>query len=98
MKVSSITYPTDLEKCDAQNDNIDVFVELENGKEYCVTVATLEWVKNDMINGFHPAGTPEIIVTELKDDIIRNAIEDYCVDDAYWLRLFSVSYGDDLPD
>lgn len=38
----------------------------------------------------------DIIVSELKDNIIENAIEDYSKEDAYWLRLYSISYGDQI--
>lgn len=98
MKIIKITYPTSLEKCDIEKDNIDVFVKLENDKEYCITVATIEWIKNNMENDFYPAGPPDIIVSELKDKIIRKAIEDYSKEDAYWLRLYSISYGEEIPN
>ena len=98
MKTLSIKYPTDLSTCNVLNDNIDVFVRLENGRDYCVTVATIEWVKNDMKDGFQPAGAPMIIVSKLEEKIIEKAIADYCNDDAYWLRLFTVSYGDSIPE
>ena len=75
-----------------------MFVKLDHGKEYCVTIATIEWIKNDMAKGYHPAGTPEIIVSELNEEIIRKALEDYCAEDAFWLRLFSVSCGESIPD
>ncbi len=98
MKIISITYPTSLEKCNIKNDNIDVFVKLENSKEYCVTIATIEWIKGDMENGFHPAGTPEIIVSELNEQIIENALKNFSDDDAFWLRVCSISYGEKIPD
>ncbi len=98
MKIESITYPTDISKCNRYNDNIDVFVKLGNGKEYCVTVATIEWIRNDMKDGCHPAGTPEIIVSELSEEIIERAVADFCSDDAFWLRAFSISCGEKIPD
>lgn len=42
MKVISIEYPTPLKNCNIKNDNIDIFVKLENGNKYCITVATIE--------------------------------------------------------
>lgn len=98
MKIESITYPTDINQCDKYNDNIDVFVKLENGKDYCVTVATIEWIRNDMKQGFHPAGAPEIIVSELSEEIVERAISDFCDTDAFWLRVFSISCGENIPD
>ena len=96
MKIINIIYPTPLKLCNIKNDNIDVFVKLENKKEYCVTVVTIKWIKEHMENGFYPAGTPDIIVSELKDNFIKNAIEDYSKEDAYWLKLYSISYGDEI--
>ena len=41
MKIKTITYPTSLEKIpDPSNDNIDVFVETENGLHFTMTICT----------------------------------------------------------
>ena len=98
MKVLQITYPTNLDMCNKKNDNIDIFVKLENEKDYCITIATIEWIKNNMPNGYLEPFTPYIIVSELKKEIIEKAIEDFSTDDAYWLRLYSVSYQDEIPE
>ena len=49
-----------------------------------------------MPNGYLEPGAPDIIVSELKKEIIEKAIEDFSTDDAYWLRLYSVSYGEKI--
>jgi len=96
LKVDSISFLSSLYECDCKNDNLDVWVKLENGKGYCVTVATVTWISQNMINGFFPASSPFVIVEELTEEIIRKALEDYAADDAYWLKIFSLSYGDSL--
>lgn len=98
MKVISIEYPFSLETCNSLHDNIDVFIKLENGNRYCVTVATIEWVRNCVGMKYLPSGAPNIVVKELKKQIIEEAINEYAEDDAYWLRVFSMSYGDVIPD
>ena len=41
MKIKNITYPTVLEKIpDLFNDNIDVFVETEDGMHFTMTICT----------------------------------------------------------
>lgn len=95
MKIKRVTYPTSLEKiCDIFNDNIDVFVELEDGKSYTLTVCTPEFYKSYMEKenlNFIPAGCPDVIIKELRDDIIRQALETYCEYDGYWLKLYHMA-------
>jgi len=98
MKVISVEYPVPLDKCDKLNDNIDVFVTLENGNTYCVTVAAIGWLSNYAAKGFVPSGAPFIIVRELEPDLIEKAINEYSENDAYWLRVYSMSHGDAIPD
>lgn len=92
MKIRKITYPTSLEKIsDIFNDNIDVFVEMEDGKNYTLTVCTPEYyiskMKKEKLN-FVPAGCPDIIVNKLTDDVIKEALENFCEYDGYWIKLY----------
>lgn len=98
MKVISIEYPVSLETCNRLNDNIDVFVKLENGNRYCITVATIDWVCDRVGKKYMPSGAPDIIVKELHNQLIEDAINEYAQYDSYWLRVFSMSYGDKIPD
>ena len=98
MKVVSVEYPVSLEDCNRVNDNIDVFVKLENGKHYCVTVATVEWIQTNVGAGYLSCGAPDIIVKELKPQLIEEAVNEYAEGDAYWLRVYSMSRGDEIPD
>lgn len=45
-----------------------------------------------------PSGAPDIIVKELRSDLIEEVIKEYAEGDAYWLRVFSMSGGDEIPD
>lgn len=98
MKVISIEYPTPLKNCNIKNDNIDIFVKLENGNKYCITVATIDWISDHVGERHLPSGSPDLIVKELQNQLIEDAVKEYSEDDAYWLRVFSMSYRDEVPD
>jgi hypothetical protein len=90
MLVKSIRFPTYLENIvDIANDNIDVFVDLEDGYTHTVVVATAKNIESLMhkekMNFFEP-GHPFIIVQKLTKEIIEEAIKAYPEDDAYWLK------------
>ena len=92
MLVKSITFPTYLEDTEnIENDNIDVFVESEDGYTYTVTVGTpknLEFLMDkDKINYFGP-GYQFIIVKKLTEEIIEETLRAYAeYNDGYWLKL-----------
>lgn len=98
IKVISVDYPTSINNCDQLNDNIDVLVTLENGNSYCVTVATIDWICSKVGQRYLPSGSPDIIVKELNCKLIEDAVNEYAEGDAYWLRVFSMSHGDEIPD
>ncbi|KAF1084281.1 hypothetical protein SPSYN_02685 [Sporotomaculum syntrophicum] len=95
MIVRKISFPTPLEMvADTKDDNIDVFVKLEDGYSYTVVVVThqnLITQMNKSKKNFIEAGCPFIIVKELKEDIIKEAIQSYADEDAYWLKLNHLS-------
>lgn len=76
---------------DIENDNIDVFVELENAYVYTVVIATAKNIESLMdkerMNYFEP-DYPFIIVKKLTKEIISKAIQAYAPDEAYWLKLY----------
>lgn len=92
MKIIQIIYPTPLEEIkDINNDNIDIFVKMEDGRNYTLTVCTPEFYISYMEkekSDFVPAGCPDVIVKELTDSTIRKALESYCEYDGYWLKLY----------
>ncbi len=95
MKIKIITYPTALEKLsDPSNENIDVFVETENGLHFTMTICTplfyLKYMEKENLN-FIPASPPDIIVKSLTQDNIEQALESFCDDDGYWMKLYFLS-------
>ena len=78
MKIKKISFPTSLKDIeDIKDDNIDVFVELENSYVYTVVMATAKNIESlmdkDKMNYFEP-GHPFIIVKKLTKEIITEAI------------------------
>ena len=96
MKIIKIEYPTELSKIeDIENDNIDVFVTLEDGRTYVVYVGTpknLVWRMDKEELDYVPAGCPDIIVRKLTHENIKKALEDYTKDDAYDLKYNYLSH------
>jgi hypothetical protein len=91
---------------DFYNDNIDVCVDLD-GYTYTVSVTTTKNIlqkMNEEKTNFYPPGGPIIIVRKLTEEIITEALEAYCEDDAFWLKLhqfasyIDVSVFDELQD
>ncbi|MBL1225703.1 hypothetical protein [Enterococcus sp. BWR-S5] len=81
MKIKAIRYPTTLDKIeDITNDNVDVFVDLEDGSTYTIVVSTIKNVEMYMKEaGYSEPGWVQqlIIVEELEENLIRKAIEAY---------------------
>ena len=99
--ISFVIPLTDIE--DIYDDNIDVGVELEDGSEYTVMIATPKnfltlMNKNEM--DFLEPGCPFIIVRKLTMEVIEKAIHAHLQDDAYWLKLhhFSANIDSDMFD
>ncbi|MNW56000.1 hypothetical protein D3C74_336980 [compost metagenome] len=95
MRVRKIVYPTPLSQiADIEDDNIDVFIELEDGTNISVAVCTpknlISYMTKENIN-FIPASPPDIIVKSLTEETIEQAIENYAQEDAFWLKLFFVA-------
>ena len=81
MKVKEISFPIPLKDVeDIYNDNIDVFVDLENGRSYTVIVGTYQNILsllNQENSNFLLPGEPMIMVRKLTMDVIEEAIEAY---------------------
>lgn len=87
-----IKYPTPLDEIkDKLNDNIDVCITYNN-KDYTIVFATIKNIIQEVIQkGFYNPGSPPIIVKELSEDLIKQAIL-YLIDNENLLRI----YGADL--
>ena len=81
MRVKKISFPIPLTNIEnIYDDNIDVFVYLENGCSYKVIVGTYKNILsllNQENSNFLPPGKPMIIVRKLTMEIIEEAIEAY---------------------
>ena len=93
MVVKSISFVTEWEDNPGiEHQNIDVFIELEDGYTYVLVVATPKNIKylmeKDKINYFEP-GHPFLIVKELTKEIIEEAAKAYAKEsDEYWLKFY----------
>jgi len=78
-------------------DNLDGFVENEDGYTYTIVLSTpgdlLDQMEQEKIN-FIMFGTLKIIVKKLTEQIVRKAIQAYAENDGYWLKL--CRFGDDI--
>jgi len=81
MKVKEISFPIPLKDVeDIYNDNIDVFVDLENGRSYTVIVGTYQNVLsllNQENSNFLPPDETIIMVRKLTIEVIEEAIQAY---------------------
>ena len=93
MKVESITFLSDLKDVkDIFDDNMDVSVNLENGRNYVLVVGTpknlLRLMENEKSDFLSP-GDPIVIVKKMTKEVIEQAIKAYAEDDAYYLKFYS---------
>lgn len=102
MLIKKISFPSPLKYIeDIYDDNLDVFVELEDGSEYTVIVGTPKnflTLMNRHEMDFLEPGCPFIIVRKLTMEVIEKAIHAHTQDNAYWLKLhhFSESIKSDM--
>ena len=94
MKVQKIEILSDLsyDLKDIEDYNSDVLVELENGQDYIVVVATpknLLSLMNNEKSDFLSPGDPMIVVKQFTKEIIEKTIQAYAADDAYWLKFYT---------
>lgn len=92
MRITKISYPTPLSEIeDIENDNIDVFVELDDGMTYTVVIATPKNILHQMDKeglDYLPASPPYIFVRQITEQNIADVIKTYARDNAYWLKLY----------
>lgn len=97
MKIKRIEFAHEI--TDPHMDNLDVFVENEDGYTYTIVVSTpgdlLDQMEQEKINFIMP-DTPKIIVKKLTEQIVREAIQAYAENDGYWLKLCQFGDGIDI--
>lgn len=86
-----ITYVGALEEVDPENDNIDVHVELNDGRVFSLLVMTpnnIFWcMENEGVDYYF--GTPPVFVRLLNRDCIEKAIEALVAEDnGRWLGVY----------
>ena len=78
------------EVSDLENDFVDVRVEDITGYGYTMVVTTptnlLKAMNDDSVNFIKPE-EPLIIVKQLTQQFIEEAINEYALNDGYWLKL-----------
>ncbi|MGE6488815.1 hypothetical protein [Paenisporosarcina sp. NPDC076898] len=100
MKIINIEYPTALSKIlNIKDDNVDVFVELDDGYTYNLVVSTPKNLETEMSrekSDYISPGQPMVFVKELTEENIRKALESYLEYNAYWLKLYYLAGEFDL--
>lgn len=95
MEIKRIEYPVSLSNIEnIENDNIDIFVELDDGFHYNLLVVTpqnLSYLMEKEGTNYLPAGALFIVVKSLTEKNIRNAIENYLENNGYWLKLYQLA-------
>ena len=94
IKIKSIDFLSSIEDIDdIFDDNMDVSVDLENGRNYVVVVGTpknlLKLMENEKSNFLSP-GDPIIIVKKMTKEVVEEASKAYVDDDdAYYLKFYA---------
>lgn len=95
MDIIRVEFPTPLSEIkDIEDDNIDVFIELDDGMTYTLVVATpknLDTLMNNEEKSYISAGPPFVIVKSLTEKNILDVIKTYVVNNAYWLKVHFAS-------
>ena len=91
MKINAINYLSPLADCNPENDNIDVHVVLDDGREFTFTVATpnnIFWcMENEGIDYFF--GEPMVFVKNLTEQNIESAMRSILTqNDGKWLAVY----------
>ena len=93
MRVESINFLGLIEDIDDIFDsNMDVSVNLENGRNYVVVVGTLKNLLRLMENeksDFLSPEDPIVIIKKMTKEVAEEAIQAYAEDDAYCLKFYS---------
>jgi hypothetical protein len=92
LKITKVRFPTPLSSViDIEDDNIDMFVELDNKYTFTLVVTTprnlITLMEEEKIE-YTPASSPMVIVKRITEENIMNALETYLENEAYWLKLY----------
>lgn len=90
-----IVFPTSLDDINADNDNIDILVRAENGKQYTFVIATPDNVKYLMQKENTPflkPGSPFLFVEKINKTNIRMLLDSLLEESEQLIRI----YGEDM--
>jgi len=91
VKIIAINYLSELSDCNPQNDNLDVHVVLDDGREYTFTIATPNNIffcmENEGTDYFF--GEPMVFVKTLTKQNIEKALRNIVTEDGgKWLPVY----------
>lgn len=91
VKIANINYLSELAECNPENDNLDLHILLDDGREFTFTVATpnnIFWcMENEGTDYFF--GEPVVFVKNLTKENIERALEKIVTENGgRWLSLY----------
>jgi hypothetical protein len=91
VKILAINYLSDLAECNPENDNLDVHIVLEDGREFTFVVSTpnnISWcMENGGVDYFF--GEPVVFVKNLTKENIERVMEKIVAEDGgKWLAVY----------
>src|SRR6266853_2200058 len=91
VKILAINYLSDLAECNPENDNLDVHIVLEDGREFTFVVSTpnnISWcMENEGVDYFF--GEPVVFVKNLTKENIERVMEKVVAEDGgKWLAVY----------
>ena len=95
--IYNITFPTSLDNIDRNNDNLDVLVQTESGKQYSFVVATPDNIKHLMYKDNLPylkPGLPFLFVERISEENIRALLDSLFEENEQVIEI----YGEDISD
>jgi hypothetical protein len=92
MRIKSIKFVSPLEEADPENDNVDVHINLDDGRTYSLVVATpnnIYWcMDNEGVDYFF--GVPPVFVRRLTVENVERALRALVdADGGRWLKVYA---------
>lgn len=87
----SISYPTSLDEVNAENDNIDVCLNMEDGTSYTFVVFTIENLKDLMRKDGVPYCKPcypFLVVEKITKEIIEHLVDELVEAGSIFLNMY----------
>lgn len=95
--IYNIIFPSALEGINPDNDNLDVLVQTESGRQYTFVVATPDNIKHLMIKDNLPylkPGLPFLFVERISEENIRALLDSLFEENEQVIEI----YGEDISD